>query len=96
MFAAYGSVPVYAEFFRWLGFGPLIDPMIDAYLAGDRARAIELAPEDLIRDIFVFGGPDEIRARVAEFVSGGITTVVLTPITEPDRLPQLLEALAPG
>jgi probable F420-dependent oxidoreductase len=96
MFAAYGSVPVYAEFFRWLGFGSVIDPMIAAYEAGDRARAAELAPEELIRDIFIFGGPDEIRARIAEFVSGGITTVVLTPIAEPDRLPQLLEALAPA
>ena len=52
-------------------------------------------PEDLIRDIFMFGSPDEIRARVNQFVSGGITTVVLTPIAEPDRLPGVLEALAP-
>jgi probable F420-dependent oxidoreductase len=94
MFAAYGSVPVYADFFRWLGFGDAIAPMVDAYESGDRSRAAELAPEDLIRDIFIFGSPDQIRARVQEFVSGGITTVVLTPIAEPDRLPAVLEALA--
>ena len=96
MFAAYGSVPVYAEFFRWLGFGEAIAPMVDAYRSGDRGRAAELAPEELIRDIFIFGSSDEIRARVEEFVAGGITTVVLTPITEPDRLPGALEALAPA
>ena len=96
MFAAYGSVPVYAEFFCWLGFGEVIAPMIEAYKSGDRGRAAELAPEGLIRDIFIFGSPDEIRARVQQFVSGGITTVVLTPIAEPDRLPGVLEALAPA
>lgn len=94
MFAAYGSVPVYARFFRWLGFGEEIAPMVDAYQSGDRGRAAELAPENLIREIFIFGSPDEIRARVEEFVAGGITTVVLTPIAEPDRLPGVLEALA--
>jgi probable F420-dependent oxidoreductase len=96
MFAAYGSVPVYADFFRWLGFGEVLDPMVAAYRAGDRGRAAELAPQELIREIFVFGSPSEIRARVSEFVDGGINTVVLTPITEPDRLPGVLEALAPG
>jgi probable F420-dependent oxidoreductase len=95
MFAAYGSVPVYAEFFRWLGFGDAIAPMVEAYGSGDRARAAELAPEELIREIFIFGSPDEIRTRVGEFVGGGITTVVLTPITGPDQLSETLEALAP-
>jgi probable F420-dependent oxidoreductase len=96
MFAAYGSVPVYADFFRWLGFGDAIAPMVAAYESGDRGRAGELAPEELIREIFIFGSPEEIRARVQEFVSGGVTTVVLTPIAEPDQLPRVLEALAPS
>lgn len=95
MFSAYGSVPVYAAFFRWLGFGELIDPMVQAYESGDRARAAELAPEDLLGEIFVLGSPDEIRARIEEFCDGGITTAVLTPIAAPDQLPELLEALAP-
>jgi len=95
MFSAYGSVPVYAAFFRWLGFADAIDPMVQAYESGDRARAAELAPEDLMREIFVLGSPGEIRARIEEFCDGGITTAVLTPIAAPDQLPGLLEALAP-
>ena len=96
MFSAYGSVPVYAAFFRWLGWAEQLDPMVEAHEAGDRKRAIELAPEELIREIFVFGSPEEIRARVNEFVAGGITTAVLSPIAPPDQVPQLLEALAPS
>jgi alkanesulfonate monooxygenase SsuD/methylene tetrahydromethanopterin reductase-like flavin-dependent oxidoreductase (luciferase family) len=95
MFSAYGSVPVYANFFRWLGFSEQLDPMVEAYDAGDRARAAELASVELMREIFIFGSPDEIRARVEEFCAGGITTAVLTPIAAPDQLPGLLEALAP-
>jgi alkanesulfonate monooxygenase SsuD/methylene tetrahydromethanopterin reductase-like flavin-dependent oxidoreductase (luciferase family) len=94
MFAAYGSVPVYASFFRWLGWAEQLDPMVNAYEAGDRKRAAELAPEELIREIFIFGSPEEIKARVEEFVAGGITTAVLTPIAAPDQLPGLIDALA--
>ena len=95
MFTAYGSVPVYADFFRWLGWGERIDPMVEAYQAGDRARALELAPDELIEEIYLFGSLDHIRERLGEFVAGGITTAVLAPITSPEGLPEVLEALAP-
>jgi alkanesulfonate monooxygenase SsuD/methylene tetrahydromethanopterin reductase-like flavin-dependent oxidoreductase (luciferase family) len=94
MFSAYGSVPVYAAFFRWLGWAPQLDPMVEAYEAGDRTRAAELAPEALIREIFVFGSAEEIRARLDEFVAGGVTTAVLTPIAAPERVADILAALA--
>jgi probable F420-dependent oxidoreductase len=95
LFAAYGSVPVYAAFFRWLGWAEQLDPMVAAYESGDRRRAMELAPEELIREIFIFGSPREIRTRLDEFVAGGITTAVLAPIAPPERVGQLLEQLAP-
>lgn len=96
MFAAYGTVPVYAAFFRWLGWGEQLDPMVEAWKGGDRKRALELAPDDLIREIFVFGSPEEQRSRLEEFVAAGITTLVLTPITTPEDLPRMIDALAPG
>ncbi|MGH2978739.1 MAG: LLM class F420-dependent oxidoreductase [Solirubrobacterales bacterium] len=95
MFSAYATVPVYEAFFRWLGWGKAIDPMVQAWNEGDRGRARELAPEDLIREIFIFGSPDEQRARLGEFVRRGITTPVLTPICAPDELPATIDALAP-
>ena len=95
MFAAYATVPVYEAFFRWLGWGDAIDPMVEAWNAGDRDRARELAPEELIREIFIFGGSEEQKARLAEYVAGGITTPVLTPICQPGQMPELIEALTP-
>jgi probable F420-dependent oxidoreductase len=95
LFAAYGTVPVYAAFFRWLGWGEKLDPMVEAWQAGDRQRALELCPEDLVREIFVFGSPGEMRERLAAFVEGGITTLILTPLAAPDQVPALIDALAP-
>jgi probable F420-dependent oxidoreductase len=95
LFANYGSVGVYSEFFRWLGWGEQLDPMVEAYTAGDRAKATELAPEELIREIFVFGEPEAMRARLEEFTGGGIDTAVLTIAAAPDQLPGLIDALAP-
>ena len=33
MFSAYATVPVYEQFFRWLGWGEAIDPMVEAWNA---------------------------------------------------------------
>jgi probable F420-dependent oxidoreductase len=95
MFAAYATVPVYEAFFRWLGWGDAIDPMVQAWNAGDRRRAGELAPVELIREIFIFGSADEQKSRLREFVQRGITTPVLTPICGPDELPATIDSLAP-
>ena len=96
MFAAYATVPVYAEYFRWLGFADQIDPMVEAWEGGDRKRAVELVPEDLARDVFVFGAPDEQRERLAAFAAKGITTLCLTPIAPPEAMAGWIEAMAPG
>ena len=39
--AAYLNVPVYAEFHRWLGRTEQLQPMWDAWGAGDRKAAAE-------------------------------------------------------
>jgi len=95
MFSSYVTVPVYEAFYRWLGHGDAIDPMVEAWAAKDRQKAAELAPWDLIEQMFIFGSPAEMKERLREFVAGGITLPVLTPITTPAQLGELIEALAP-
>jgi probable F420-dependent oxidoreductase len=95
LLSAYATVPVYEAFFRLHGWGDALDPMVKAWNEGDRKRALELAPEDLIRDIVIFGTPEEMRARLDEFVAGGITTPVLSFLGAPEQLPELIDALAP-
>jgi probable F420-dependent oxidoreductase len=95
-FVAYATVPVYAEFFRWLGRGDEIEPVVEAWNAGDRKRALELAPEGLVREIFLLGPVEAQRERLAEFASAGIDTAVLALSCPPAELPQLIDAFAPA
>jgi probable F420-dependent oxidoreductase len=93
MFAAYATVPVYEAFFRALGYGEQIDPMVAAWRDGDRKGALAKAPESLIREIFVLGEPEAMKERLAAFAERGITTLVLTPIGA--QVADLIDALAP-
>jgi len=95
MFASYVTVPVYEAFFQWLGYGERIDEMVAAWRAKDRQAAVAAAPWDLIEDTFVFGAPEEMRERLGAFAAGGVSLPILAPITTPDRLGELIEALAP-
>ncbi len=96
MFSSYITVPVYEAFYRWLGHSDAIDPMVEAWQAGDRQAAAAAAPWELIEDMFIFGDPAAMKERLGEFVAGGITLPILTPITTPDKLGELIEALAPA
>lgn len=96
MFSSYITVPVYAEFYRWLGYGEQIQPMVDAWEAGDRQAAAAAAPWEAIEEMFIFGTPEEMKQRLGEFVAGGITLPILTPIVTPDRLAETIDALAPA
>ncbi|HSK49401.1 MAG TPA: LLM class F420-dependent oxidoreductase [Solirubrobacterales bacterium] len=95
MFSSYITVPVYADFYRWLGHGERIEPMVSAWEAGDRKAAAAAAPWELIEEMFVFGTPAEMKERIRAFVAGGITLPILTPIVTPDKLGEAIEALAP-
>ena len=95
MFSSYVTVPVYANFFRWLGYGDEIQAMCDAWAEKDRKGAAAAAPWELIEDTFLVGSPEYIRERLDAYVDGGITLPVVTPITTPDNMSSLITALAP-
>jgi probable F420-dependent oxidoreductase len=94
-FVAYATVPVYTEFFRWLGFGEDVDPLVEAWSSGDRRLAVELVPEQLVREIFLLGPLEAQRERLAEFGAAGIDTGVLALSCRPDELAGLLDGFAP-
>lgn len=75
--AAYLTVPVYAEFHRWLGRGELLQPMWDAWAAGDRKAALEAIPDSLVDELIVHGSPEECREHVARYVENGVTCPAL-------------------
>jgi alkanesulfonate monooxygenase SsuD/methylene tetrahydromethanopterin reductase-like flavin-dependent oxidoreductase (luciferase family) len=96
VFVAYATVPVYTEFFRWLGHAEEVEPVVEAWNAGDRAAAVELAPERLVRDVFLLGPMGKQRERLAAFAEAGIDTAVLALLGPPDALHAAVEAFAPA
>lgn len=74
MIAAYLNVPVYAAFHQWLGRGPQLSAMWEAWRAKDRAGALKAIPDQVVDDLIVHGSPAECRAGIERYVDNGVTT----------------------
>jgi probable F420-dependent oxidoreductase len=72
--AAYLNVPVYAAFHEWLGRGPALQGMWDAWKAGDRKAALAAIPDEVVDDLIVHGSPAQCRATIQRYFDNGVTT----------------------
>ncbi len=75
--SAYLNVPVYAAFHEWLGRGDQLQPMWDAWKAGDRKAALAAIPDQVVDDLIVHGTPEQCREHLQRYVDNGVTTPVL-------------------
>ena len=74
--AQYMNVPVYRAFHEWLGRDEL-QPMWDAWTAGDRKKALEVIPDSVADALVVHGSAEECREKVQAYVDNGVTTPVI-------------------
>ncbi|MGI8493330.1 MAG: LLM class F420-dependent oxidoreductase [Acidimicrobiales bacterium] len=81
--AAYLNVPVYAAFHEWLGRGPALQPMWDAWRKGDRKAALEVIPDEVVDDLILHGSAAEVRAKIDRYVKAGVTTPALAILPLP-------------
>ncbi|KAA0235033.1 LLM class F420-dependent oxidoreductase [bacterium] len=89
----YLNVPVYKEFHRWLGRGPALQAMWDAWDAGDRRGAVAAIPAQTVDEVIVRGTPEERRAHVQRYLDAGVDTaflMFLTGETDPGRKRELM------
>lgn len=93
--AAYLTVPVYAEFHRWLGRGDALGELWRLWAAGERRKAAAAVPDSVIDDLVVHGSPEACRERVRKYVDAGVTTPVLMPLPGPYDLADAVRRLAP-
>jgi F420-dependent oxidoreductase-like protein len=68
----------------------------DLYLAGRRAEAVAAVPDELVQGVTLFGDPDRLRRRIADFKAAGVTELLLAPIadTAEQRLDDVVALLA--
>ena len=81
--AAYLSVPVYAEFHRWLGRAEMLATFWERWAAKDRQGALEAIPDELVDQLIVHGSPEACRAHVQRYVDNGVTTPALAILPFP-------------
>jgi probable F420-dependent oxidoreductase len=93
--AAYLTVPVYAEFHRWLGRGDMLQPMWDRWAEGDRKAALEAIPDELVDTLIVHGSPEECREHIGRYQANGITTPALAILPFGIDQRQAIRDLAP-
>ncbi|WP_158894336.1 LLM class F420-dependent oxidoreductase [Amycolatopsis anabasis] len=96
LISSYLTVPVYAAFHDWLGRGEALAPMHEAWAAGDRQRANEVIPDEVVDDLIVHGSVDECRERVQSYVDNGLDTPVIALLPTGEDPFEQVRALAPG
>jgi probable F420-dependent oxidoreductase len=98
LLSTYLNVPVYAEFHRWLGRGDVLQPMWDAWQAGDRKAALEAIPDALVDELIVHGPPDQCRRRIQQYFDNGVTTssLAIMPLDRELDYWQAVRSLAPS
>lgn len=95
MITSYLTVPTYAEFHRWLGRGEALQPMWDAWAAGDRKVANDAIPDAVVDELIIHGSYEECREHVARYVEGGVQIPSLALIPFGIDLREAVEGLAP-
>ena len=96
--AAYLNVPVYAAFHEWLGRGEQLQPMWDAWKAGDRKAALAAIPDSVVDELIVHGSPERVPGKDPAYFDNGVTTTSLAilPLDPDVKHWDAVRALAPS
>ena len=93
--ASYLTVPVYAEFHRWLGREEQLASMWGAWEEGDRKAAVAAIPDAVIDDLLVWGTADRCHETLQRYIANGVTTLALAPLPFGVDVREQVRALAP-
>ena len=98
LIAAYLTVPVYAEFHKWLGRGEMLQPMWDLWKAGDRKGALAAIPNEVVDQLFVHGSAEKCRETIKKYFDNGVTTSSLAIVAFDPEVDfwQCAETLSPS
>jgi probable F420-dependent oxidoreductase len=95
MITSYLTVPVYAEFHRWLGRTEKLQPMWDAWAAGDRKLANDVIPDSVVDELIIHGSYDECREHVGRYIEAGVQIPSLAIVPFGINLQEAVEGLSP-
>ena len=95
MITAYLNVDAYAAFHRWLGRGPALEAMWDAWSQGDRKRALEVIPDEVVDELIIHGSYEQCRAHIDRYIAAGVDIAALAIVPFGIDLAEAVTELAP-
>jgi F420-dependent oxidoreductase-like protein len=70
----------YADLTRRFGFAEVADEVQSLYLDGEREKAYEAIPDELVDATAIIGTEDEVAERVGRFAEAGIDRMIVSPM----------------
>ncbi len=95
MISSYLTVHAYAEFQRWLGRSDALQPMWDAWAEGDRKKANEVIPNEVVDELIVHGSYEECREHVQRYIAAGVDIPSIAIVPFGVDLEEAVRGLAP-
>ncbi|WP_037357594.1 LLM class F420-dependent oxidoreductase [Amycolatopsis orientalis] len=95
LISSYLTVPAYAAFHDWLGRGDQLRPMHEAWAAGERKKANEVIPDEVVDSLVLHGSVESCREQVQSYVDNGLTTPVLAVLPTGGDVFEQVRGLAP-
>jgi len=96
MISSYLTVNAYAEFHRWLGRGPKLQAMWDAWDAGDRKGANAAITDEVVDELIIHGDYATCRAHVQRYVDAGVKIPAIAMVTVGIDLEDAVRGMAPN
>jgi probable F420-dependent oxidoreductase len=96
MVAAYLNVAGYAAFQAWLGRGPQLEAMWEAWASGDRKHALEAIPDEVVDDLIIHGNYEQCRQHIQAYVDNGVTIPILAITATGEHLREAIRELSPA
>jgi len=90
----YFATPVYNKFAAWYGFEEEAALIAKGFQSGDRALTRKGMTDRFVDSLGIFGSLDECRERLAAYVSAGVTTTIISPLTfDPEAIRRTIEGI---
>jgi probable F420-dependent oxidoreductase len=81
-FTFYSSTEIYRNIVTLLGYGDAAKEIAEGFKQRDRQRIMAAAPEELVRQLYVWGDRAHCQARINALFDAGVDTVIVAPQTD--------------
>ena len=68
----------HAEVYRRMGYGEVVDDVTKLFRSGQKDKAGEIIPDELVDDAAIVGDVDYVRKQIKVWEAAGVTTMVVT------------------